>query len=202
MVIITGIGRCGTSFLARWCKESGIDPGGKWTDIVNAGMEDTATVRINEIILGDAQHDEIEIDKYRKAISEIKREIVKDPQFTVGADVLNVWYKIRKDIKLIVLHRNPEFVLKSRLRYDAWFVDRWRGKNINLYKQQFADFITTILRFNIPYKLFYFPTFLKEFDLIYEAFLEYGIKFDYNRSLEVWDSSVDYNKVHFKDNEF
>jgi hypothetical protein len=39
MIIITGPGRAGTTFLAMLYRELGFDPGGRWNPLFNAGME-------------------------------------------------------------------------------------------------------------------------------------------------------------------
>jgi len=39
VIVITGPGRSGTTFLAMLYRELGFDPGGRWNPLVNAGME-------------------------------------------------------------------------------------------------------------------------------------------------------------------
>ena len=39
MIVITGPGRSGTTFLAMLYRELGFDPGGRWNPLLNAGME-------------------------------------------------------------------------------------------------------------------------------------------------------------------
>jgi hypothetical protein len=51
VIVITGPGRSGTSFLASLYKELGFDPGGGWKPEENAGLEDSAFVRANERLL-------------------------------------------------------------------------------------------------------------------------------------------------------
>lgn len=51
MIVITGPGRSGTSFLASLYKELGFDPGGGWRRQQNMGLEDSAFVRANEALL-------------------------------------------------------------------------------------------------------------------------------------------------------
>lgn len=47
MIVITGPGRSGTSFLASLYKELGFDPGGEWVPSINAGLEDHAFRQVN-----------------------------------------------------------------------------------------------------------------------------------------------------------
>lgn len=53
MIIITGVGRSGTSLVARLYRELGIDPGGEWNPAINAGLEDPEVVRLNRAIMID-----------------------------------------------------------------------------------------------------------------------------------------------------
>ena len=47
MIVITGPGRSGTSFLARLYRELGFDPGGRWEPAVTAGLEAGDVVQMN-----------------------------------------------------------------------------------------------------------------------------------------------------------
>lgn len=51
MIVITGPGRSGTSFLASVYREVGVDPGGSWEERVSAGLEDPAVTALNDRIL-------------------------------------------------------------------------------------------------------------------------------------------------------
>jgi hypothetical protein len=53
VIIITGVGRSGTSLVARIYAELGLDPGGSWNPEINAGFEDPEVVRINRAIMID-----------------------------------------------------------------------------------------------------------------------------------------------------
>lgn len=48
MIVITGVGRSGTSYLASVYRELGFDPGGRWQGEINAGLEDDDVVAANE----------------------------------------------------------------------------------------------------------------------------------------------------------
>jgi len=47
VIVVTGPGRSGTSFLAALYRELGFDPGGRWEPAVDAGLEDRELVRLN-----------------------------------------------------------------------------------------------------------------------------------------------------------
>lgn len=51
MVIITGLGRSGTSVLAQICTKLGVAVGGEWNASINAGLEDTQVARLNDDIM-------------------------------------------------------------------------------------------------------------------------------------------------------
>ena len=51
MIVVTGPGRSGTSFVASLYRELGFDPGGPWRPNDNAGLEDSAFVKVNEELL-------------------------------------------------------------------------------------------------------------------------------------------------------
>lgn len=53
MIVITGVGRSGTSFLAQLYRELGFDPGGRWLPAMNAGYEDDEVVGANELVAHD-----------------------------------------------------------------------------------------------------------------------------------------------------
>jgi hypothetical protein len=51
VIIITGVGRSGTSLVARLYHEFGLDPGGSWDRAINAGLEDPEVVGINRTLM-------------------------------------------------------------------------------------------------------------------------------------------------------
>lgn len=53
MIVITGPGRSGTSFLAQAYKNAGLDPGGRWDPTVRAGLEDPSVARLNRTICNE-----------------------------------------------------------------------------------------------------------------------------------------------------
>jgi len=53
VIVITGVGRSGTSFLAQVYRELGFDPGGRWLPTVRAGYEDDEVVAANELVAQD-----------------------------------------------------------------------------------------------------------------------------------------------------
>ena len=50
MIVVTGPGRAGTSFLAKLYRELGFDPGGEWYSDVNAGLERIEFLQLNRTV--------------------------------------------------------------------------------------------------------------------------------------------------------
>jgi hypothetical protein len=75
MIIVTGPGRSGTSFVAALYKELGFDPGGEWVAEANAGLEDHDVMRINGLICH-----ELGITVLNDRVSS-ERELRKNPGF-------------------------------------------------------------------------------------------------------------------------
>jgi hypothetical protein len=53
VIVITGVGRSGTSYLASVYRELGFDPGGRWQPDINAGLESDDVVAVNERLARD-----------------------------------------------------------------------------------------------------------------------------------------------------
>lgn len=51
MILLTGPGRSGTSFIAQLYQVLGFDPGGEWVEAINGGLEPAEIVKANEEIL-------------------------------------------------------------------------------------------------------------------------------------------------------
>lgn len=51
MIVVTGPGRSGTSFVALLYRELGFDPGGPWRPRDSAGLEDSSFVEVNEALM-------------------------------------------------------------------------------------------------------------------------------------------------------
>jgi hypothetical protein len=71
VIVVTGPGRGGTSFIASLYRELGFDPGGEWFDDVNAGLEDWDVVRANGAIIRELR---VSVLASREAGDKIRRE--------------------------------------------------------------------------------------------------------------------------------
>ena len=243
MIIITGLGRCGTSFFLNLFKESGFGVGNglSFSDELRAGMEFAPAYSISRDMFTDhiCQRDpvtdaeiytgtipiDLKIDSsyweeeisFRDKILRLDNdtppqkndgfiEVIKDPRITWNPKIIRAWWEVRKDIKLIILHRKPEDVIRSReeagVRVDNnpnSFQDPKRRKDLRQFKEDFSDFMTEILKLEIPYTLFFYPNFMHyDSSLIYSRLFntldidmtKYGKVFN-----EVWNSLLNKDMI-------
>jgi hypothetical protein len=184
MVIITGLGRCGTSILTKYLKEVGFGIGKNvnWHGNVRAGYE----LSTFYTLVHDLYHRFCKVNKpidldiecwgdywkgytYREALNKVdkderqgKVDLVKDPRITWHPDIIESIWKVRKDIKLIICHRKIESIYNSRKSLPIQYDDPKPRHKLEEYKQDFADFTTKVLELGIPHIFLYFPNFLKD----------------------------------------
>ena len=202
MLIITGLGKTGTSMIARFCYLIGYDLGTtSWDnrEMSLCGMEHPVSMDINNSIMGKItkQTDkEIEIK-----IKSIKNQVIKDPRFTRRrGKIVKTWHKIRKDFKFIILNRDYS-AMADRSIYTQSIPNPEKifdkNKLIEQNKKRFDTFLNVINKLKIPYKIIIFPDFLDQYNLIYEYLHWGGLKFDYNKGELIWNQWADKSKVHF-----
>ncbi|MBI5288889.1 MAG: hypothetical protein HY873_07945 [Chloroflexi bacterium] len=75
MIVVTGPGRGGTSFIASLYRELGFDPGGEWFDDANSGYEDNDIVRANGAIIRELR---VSVLASRAAGDKIRREHARE----------------------------------------------------------------------------------------------------------------------------
>src|SRR4051812_25099071 len=122
MLVITGMGRSGTSALAALCKSLNFDPGGAYVEGINAGLEDPAVVAINEEILAPAPGNEPVGKGTFGRIRSLRRQVIKDPRFILArGTALQVWWEQRQDLRVLLTVRAPEEVVRSRQAHPHWF---------------------------------------------------------------------------------
>jgi hypothetical protein len=130
VLIITGMGRSGTSLMAQFCRLLGFDPGGYMesgdVESINAGMEYPALTCLNaEIEQHMRRHGWVAASDFAARIEGIDRVVVKDPQLLGpwgwGGKLLEVWWMCRQDLKLLVLTREAHEVVQSWHAHASWF---------------------------------------------------------------------------------
>ena len=212
MVIITGLGRCGTSILTKYLKEVGYDIGKNvnWHDEVRAGYELSTfyilvddlyhryckkgiKINLQDECLGDYwkgyTYDEA-LNKIDKDERQGKVDVVKDPRITWHPDIIKAIWQSRKDIRLLICHRDIESIYNSRKSLPEQYDDPKPRKELNEYKVDFADFYTRVLELGIIHRVLLFPKFLKYFNMTYDTLSEF-FPHDYFLGKEVWDKLID-----------
>ncbi|MBT8763020.1 hypothetical protein KFV02_03645 [Desulfohalobiaceae bacterium Ax17] len=130
MIIVTGSGRSGTSFLCKVLMRCGCHFRGGWDEKIKAGLEDPLIVHFNEELfknyglntvtdfLSDEQVAELAY-KYKIPLKKCAQQInfVKDPRF---CKTLEVWLKAGAKVEfVIVCLRNISSVVKSAIDYSG-----------------------------------------------------------------------------------
>lgn len=228
MLFVTGLGRCGTSFLMHFFRDmdfyigrdNDIDP------VKRAGMEFSVCYAITrdmfcefiekgkpvnlDWVRDDCYWGKISLREqmlrfdhdrpiFQKEYRPDRISIFKDPRITWHPEIIRTWWEVRKDIRLIILHRDPKEIIESRNmcieRGADDMADPKRDIRLDEFKIDFCDFMTEVMRLDIPYRLFYYPNVLRQYDLVWKSCQDFGIIFDKNEGWKVWERIVDYNLV-------
>lgn len=220
MLFITGLGRCGTSLVMKILKDMDFHIGvnAEWISRVEAGLELGSVHRINSelyyryIVKGlDVQIDDDALFRhwkgytYRHILTKFdtdKRQgdivtVVKDPRLTWHPKLIRTWWEYRKDIKLLILHRDPKYIINSRLRYEN-FEDPKDRKTIEDYHSDYHNFMMEVIDLKIPFKLIMFPDFCYNKDILFDALCYlcrdfYLLRDDFLISC---NNIFDHNKIH------
>lgn len=206
MIIVTGLGRCGTSILTKYLGECGYGLGKNvnWHDKARAGLELSTAYSLNQDMWISCCHAGKPIDltrkyrgsywdgmTYKEVIQNVdkdeerqgKIEVWKDPRFTWNPELIEAWWSVRQDIKLIICHRDIQSIYNSRKSLPEQYDDPKR-KEIEEYKVDFADFITKVLQLNIPYMFLFYPHFLLEINETVMKLKEFGLEKTDSKILE------------------
>jgi hypothetical protein len=215
LYIITGLGRCGTSILTKFLGSVGFGLGKNvhWHDEARAGLELSPAYSLNVDMYNKFCKQGIPIDiddepfgdywkghTFRSAINSIdkderqgKVDIVKDPRFTWDGGLIAAWWEARKDIKLIICHRLVSSIYNSRKNLPEKWDDPKRSR-IEQYYEDFGKFMDMVLYKNIPHTIFHYPSFLMDFEALYEI-LNYriGLIFPLEKGALMWDALIDHD---------
>jgi len=210
MLIITGLGRCGTSLLMKFLKEIKF-PVGKdlnWIDEINAGYELRSAYSINLMAYSYfiKQGKEIDLDvklddKYWKDMSlremiqnvdkdprQLSVHMFKDPRFTWSPKLIEMWWTVRKDLEVLLLHRNVQEIIESRGRLPQTYQEP-KPERVNkpeVYKSDFHDFLTKLLELQIPYEILFYPNFTRDYEMVVRALNKLSYYFEPWKSEKIW----------------
>jgi hypothetical protein len=184
VIVITGPGRSGTSFIANLYQSLGFDPGGGWEDDKRAGLEERKVVKMNTELceelgapigppprtpLGKQRWDLVAklADKHGKKLRKLaeERDVVKDPRFCW---TLRVWVAAGAPIEHIVLTlRKVEDVIGSAAHAGMRKpVDEVSEEQLNDARStvtyRIGAVITAAAESGVPYSTLWFPEYLKD----------------------------------------
>lgn len=224
MLIVAGLGRCGTSFMMKFLEKSGFYLGKNisWNNQMRAGYEFAPAYAINRDLYTDfiCKGREIDLDEeietpywgkisYKERILRFdkddvkerpqggKIQAIKDPRFTWHPLLIRCWWSVRKDLKLLILHRNFKEVNESRKKLGEGGQDpkTERIDNLDQYRIDFADFITEVMALGIPFETLFFPNFLRHPMEVVTKLERLGHILLHNQACEHWLELVDYSLV-------
>ncbi len=160
ITVITGTGRCGTSFTAQVFREAGIDPGGGYDPNVRAGWEYAPVVAINEELLKSerfpdfADSERLLPDFLRRLQTAVEdKRLVKDPRFSF---LLELWVHAGLVERVILLVRRLEEAAASGAEMSEESCDV-------VDAQRRSDYVLDVCgRHGIPCKIIHFPEVVRE----------------------------------------
>jgi hypothetical protein len=190
VLVITGMGRSGTSVLAALCRRLGYDPGGTYTEGINAGLEDPDVVAANEDVLGGTAG-----GRSLGRIKRFHRRVIKDPRFILaGGAALRVWWEQRQDLRVVLAVRDPEEVVRSRQAHPHWF-GPIADEVAQELREDVAATVGLMASLGIPFRRLRFPDFLAQPEEVFDALRFGGLSFREGRAREQWRQLVDHSKV-------
>ena len=212
MLIITGTQRCGTSFMANFCKACGYDLGTEfWHEEINGGLESPDICRFFRQNLGDptfpfSDFDQSISEQERSRIPRFDFEVQKFSFLMMNPKFINIWHALRgTQDKLLILMREAESVYESK-RSSQDRKARFNGDSGLLHqspseiKQNWYDSFCRILDLGFQYRILKFPNFLDKGNEVQALLRCWGnlIEVPDPGSLELWNSLVDKGKITVK----
>ena len=160
ITIITGTGRCGTSFVAQVFREASIDPGGGYNPHVRAGWEYAPVVAINDELMEAcpyptcADSERLLPSVFRRLQTAVEdKTVVKDPRFS---GLLDLWVHAGLVKRVILLVRPIEEAIAS---------SRAKGGKLGeaAQAQRRIDYTLEVCgRHAIPHSVIRFPQVVRE----------------------------------------
>jgi len=205
MLLITGTQRSGTSFVTNFFKQSGYDVGSDfWHEDINGGLEHLQICSFFRRYLGDPDFPFSDLpfgfdpNLDERNITHIPEKVGKFSFLMMLPILPYIWHKFRgTQDAFLILTRPLDHIVQSKKRVtrfgtDSILLDQapaYLGYNFNLS-------LRIIVKLGITYRIMEFPKLLKDFKTFSQTILELGL--DIRNKKDVWDSLVDFKKVHFE----
>lgn len=120
MILVTGVGRSGTSVMIQALRLAGLSVSqkGNYYEKFRAGYEDPEAVTINQSFLKHMHMDlSLEhVNFHKQRIQDLDLDAVKDPLFVAHPSIIQNWWKARQDLQIIYCRRSPSDIVKSQYR--------------------------------------------------------------------------------------
>jgi len=194
-LIITGFARSGTSVLAQFLNLCGYDTGGSWNSELNAGFEDEHFQKIITTFQSNPLSEEL-ILLLMKEIGEIDKKVIKHPRILLNPEFIRIWTLIYLRTTILVTYREPFHAVESKKAHsDTGYFTNLSPTELD---QKFHAFIDMLIHLRIRHHILYFPDFLNNYNEVFHTLSSLGILIDKDKGRNIWDSLIDFNKVHFK----
>lgn len=165
MKIITGIGRSGTSAIAKYCQEIGLNIGeSKWIEEYKAGFEDKETIQINDHLKTIGFEERI-----IRRMKDLDRDVVKDPRFVGNTKYIEYWWMVRKDIRVIYLRRDAREIVKSQRSKPEMTCPTYRCFEDLIIEKEY-NFLKKLVNLNIPHTIWDYPEITRQPGLVIQEF--------------------------------
>jgi hypothetical protein len=189
LTVITGIGRCGTSVIAEFYARMGMNIGDvSWDKKRRAGNEDRNTLAINFNILRHRF-------SMRKKIKYLVRDVVKDPQFVASPEIIEQWWSVRQNIKILYMNRDYNAIIESQRKHPTMtcFAYRCFADLMEEREQLFRDKVKEL---GIPFAELTFPDCLRDFSNTFPVLQSVtSTKLDKSKAMGVWKELIDKNLI-------
>ena len=135
-----------------------------------------------------------EIKKVKDQIKDVKLDAYKELVILTNPAIIRAWWESRKDITLLICHRKFQEIFDSVEEKNKIMGPGEREVG-DVFKTQFADFVTEVLLLGIPYRILMFPYFLLDYELVYESLRYLGLDFDKQTGEGIWKDTVNLDYV-------
>ena len=205
MLLITGTQRSGTSFVTNFFKQSGYDVGSDfWHEDINGGLEHLQICSFFRRYLGDSTFPfsdmpfvfDTNLDD--RGIFRISEKVGKFSFLMMLPTLVYIWHKFRGvQDTFLVLKRPHDHVVQSKKRVGRFGSDSILLEQDPTYLSYNFNLSLSIMNnLGFKYRILEFPKLLKDFEVFAKTILELGL--DIRSKKHIWDSLVDFDKVHFE----